>query len=84
MITTKVRFLNDLTGSFSTKPLDRYRHTSHLEGTEEVKDRVGGGEGYGPMLAKEAAVYLILVVLSKLGTSWMREPKRLSGWEDGL
>jgi hypothetical protein len=64
--------------------LDRYRHTSQLHVTEETEETESGGEVCGPMVAREVAAHLILSILSKLGISWMREPKRLSGWEDSL
>jgi hypothetical protein len=59
--------------------LDRYRHTSQLHVTEETEGTESGGEICGPMVARKVAAHLILSILSKLGTSWMREPKRLSG-----
>lgn len=36
-------------------------------------------ETCGPMLAREWSALLILLVLPKLGISWMGEPKGLTG-----
>ena len=62
---------------------DRYGHI-YQSGISDDTILESGENINSIALGRKEAAHLILKILSKLQIPWMRDPKRLPGWRDGL
>jgi hypothetical protein len=69
-------------GNLGRNP-DRYGDTYQSGISDDTILESGENINSIAMGRKEAA-HIILKILSKLQIPWMRDPKRLPGWRDGL